>query len=116
MASCTESPQLQAEAASVLSMLARRGQTSSASLLQSPEAVGAALVQLLRSEHLNVAYPAAQALLALATCTDAGPLLLTPDLLRAAAQQSMDVRLGLAHGVFAQALALGVHRCAGQMQ
>lgn len=65
---------------------------------------------------MPAAYPAAQTLAALATCKDAEALLLVPDLLKTAAQKSMDASPGLVHNVFTHAVSAGVRRCASQMQ
>lgn len=78
---------LQAEVAAGLYRLAVGGSNSALPLLEVPEMTGAALVQLLSSDHLDVAYPAVCTLMTLAAYKEAEPLLVSSALFPALEHQ-----------------------------
>lgn len=117
MASNIGVPQQQAEASTALCELARGEDGAVEPLLQNPEAAGAAFLHLLSSASLEIAYPAARALHALADNKEAAQLLAAPGLLQAMVHQAgvQNEAQGSARNMFAQATVTCVRRCAAEL-
>lgn len=106
---------LQAEAAVALCKLADGGRGCVEPLLQAPEETGVALEQLIASNSLEAAYPAALTLIALAAYPEARPLFTAPGLLQAAVKGAGATVVPSAVRVaLAQSVGAGVRSCAAQ--
>jgi hypothetical protein len=109
---------LQAEAASALFELAKKGRSSAAPLLANTDQVASALTHLLASGRTDAVYPAARCLSGLAAFGEAGPLLAHQGLLQEAASQAVAELVasqGLVGTALAQAVVDGVQCCAGSL-
>lgn len=111
------STSLQAEAAASLSRLADGGRGSAKPLLQQPKETAMALEQLITCNTFEAAYPAACALMSLASYPESGPLLATPGLLQSAVRGiRAEAVPGPVRDALAQSVGLSVRSCAAKAE